>query len=289
MADPTDAPDETTAEFDTADLARAWTEPAPPTRHARVSWAARTDIGRVRESNEDKVDVFLPEDPSTLARRGRLWAVADGMGGHEAGQIAAEAGLKTLIRAYFADESPAGPAEALRAALDRANVLLLQAAARMGQRTGMGTTVVAAVVRDDVLTVAHVGDSRAYLLRPGEPARALTTDHSWVEEQVRLGVLTRAQAEASPHRNVITRCLGMDGHPGADVATETLRPGDRVLLATDGVTGLLDEATLAHLAAGPGLSQAALDLIDAANDAGGRDNATVLLLRVDAFDPWDDR
>lgn len=280
--------EESTAEFDTEELARGWAQLADrkPAFHAEIGFAARTDIGRVRENNEDKYDFFLPEDAPTLAVRGRLWAIADGMGGHSAGQVASEAALKTVIRSYYAEPVEGEVADALRQALTDANTLIARAAIQMNARNGMGTTLVAAVVKDNVLTLGHVGDSRAYLLREGERVRQLTTDHSWVEEQVRRGALTRAEAENSPHRNVITRSIGMGEGMVADILTETLLPGDILLLATDGVTGYLGEDALAALTLGKSLSRAALDIIDAANDAGGKDNSTVFLLKVAAVTPW---
>ncbi len=274
--------DETTAEFDTQELARGWPQLSDrrPTHHAELAFVARTDIGRVRENNEDKFDFFIPDDAPTLAIRGRLWAIADGMGGHSAGQVASEAGLKTVIRSYFAEPVIGEVADALRQALADANTLITKAAVTMNAKNGMGTTMVVAVVVNDMLTLAHVGDSRAFLLREGERIRQLTTDHSWVEEQVRRGALTRDEAEQSPYRNVITRSVGMGEGMSTDILTEKLFPGDTVLLATDGVTGYLDADTLAALIGTKSLSKAALDIVDIVNDMGGRDNSTVLLLRV---------
>ena len=233
----------------------------------------------VRDHNEDKYDFYLPDDPSVLATRGRLWAVADGMGGHEAGQIASEAALKALVRSYFADRSDMLVETALQNAVAYANSLLWQATRDLGDAGKMmGTTLVFATLVNDVLTVGHVGDSRAYLLRDGA-MRQITTDHSWVEEQVRRGGLTRAQAEQSPHRNIITRSIGMEGTVKADFVTETVREGDVVLLCSDGLSGFLTDDTMARLLQNVP-SQAALELIDGANDAGGNDNITALILSV---------
>ena len=283
------ADDATTAELEAGELAAGWAAlnnaVSVPARAAVIAWGARSDIGRVRENNEDKFDFFLPDDARTLAAKGRLWAVADGMGGHNAGQIASEATLKTVIRGYFQAAGDDVPA-ALKSALAQANALLTQAARQFPDRGGMGTTATVAVVKGDALTIAHVGDSRAYLLREGEAVRQITHDHSWVEEQVRRGGLSRAEAESSPYRNVITRSVGMEGEMVVDTFRETLRAGDVVLLCSDGLTGYLDGPRLApfleNARANP--SAAALALIDAANEAGGRDNITALILVVRAIE-----
>jgi len=285
--------DVTTAELEAGELAAGWaalkpqeTAPAPPQPHAVIAWGARTDIGRVRENNEDKFDFFLPDDGETLAAKGRLWAVADGMGGHNAGQVASEATLKTVVRNYF-QAAGNDVSASLKGALAEANVLLTQAARQFPDRGGMGTTATIAVVKGNALTIGHVGDSRAYLLREGQEVRQITQDHSWVEEQVRRGGLSRAEAESSPYRNVITRSVGMEGEMVVDVFRETLQTGDVILLCSDGLSGYLDGARLApHLekARRANPSAAALSLVDAANDAGGRDNITALLLVVRGVD-----
>lgn len=287
MADTTDD-DEPTAELDTGVLLRGWAamDNHAPTHHADVDWAARTDLGRQRENNEDKFDFFLPGDAARLALRGRLWAVADGMGGHAAGQIASEVALKTLVRSYFDPSGPSDTEAALRAALSDANALIFHAAQKFPNKSGMGTTAVAVVVKNNTLFVAHIGDSRAYLLREGEPIKQITTDHSWVEEQVRRGALSRAEAEASPYRNYILRSVGVEAQVEADVSAHVMEAGDRVLLCSDGLTGHLSDEVLATLIGGAdSLSEAVMDLVDAANEAGGKDNITALLLHVKSVEP----
>lgn len=284
--------EESTEEIETAVLVRGWEarEGSRPQKHAEMAWAARTDIGRTRENNEDKFDFFLPDEAAQLAARGRLWAVADGMGGHNAGQVASEAALKTLIRCYFAapQDGQDTIADALQSALSEANDLIYRAAHQFEGKSGMGTTVVSVVVCDDMLTIAHIGDSRGYLLRDGS-LRPLTTDHSWVEEQVRRGNMSRAEAEASPYRNYILRSVGVEPAVKADIATETLQEGDIVLLCTDGLTGHVTDEQLARLlSGGKSMSQAVLDLIDAANDAGGRDNITALAMQVKSIREFED-
>ncbi|MBC8137388.1 MAG: Stp1/IreP family PP2C-type Ser/Thr phosphatase [Fibrella sp.] len=282
---------ESTAELEGGALQGGWDAIAgtqTPWRQIAVSWAARTDIGRVRENNEDKFDFFSPDEPMILALRGRLWAVADGMGGHSAGQVASEAALKTLVRSYF-NPSEADAEAALKTAFADANSLIFQAAQRMGGQNGMGTTLVALVAIEDRFLVAHVGDSRIYRYRAGGRRRAdtgfltqLTTDHSWVEEQVSRKSLTREQAEASPYRNMITRSVGVEENVVPDISTHVAEPGDVYLLCSDGLSGFLDDEILRqNMEKTSNPSRLVLDLIDAANDAGGKDNITALALRVD--------
>ena len=280
--------DEPTAELDAPTLLRGWAAMAAqaPTHLVEIDWAARTDLGRVRENNEDKFDFFLPNDLTRLALRGRLWAVADGMGGHAAGQIASEAALKTLVRSYF-DPSASNDTEAgLRSALTEANAIIYHASKKFPDKAGMGTTAVTVVVKNDTLFVAHIGDSRAYLLRENEPIKQITTDHSWVEEQVRRGALTRTEAEASPYRNYILRSVGVEAQVEADISQMPIQTGDRILLCSDGLTGhLSDEILATRIGEADSLSQAVLDLVDAANEAGGKDNITALLLHVKSVTP----
>jgi serine/threonine protein phosphatase PrpC len=201
---------DTTAELDTGVLLNGWAAVADarPAKFAEISWAARTDLGRVRENNEDKFDFFLPEEPTKLALRGRLWAVADGMGGHAAGQIASEAALKALVRSYFDPTSSHETEVGLKAALVDANALIHHAARQFEGKNGMGTTAVVAVVKEDKLSIAHIGDSRAYLLRRGEGIRQLTSDHSWVEEQVRRAECPARMPKPPPTGTILCVPLG---------------------------------------------------------------------------------
>jgi serine/threonine protein phosphatase PrpC len=280
---------EITAPLDVQSLQDAWDriEARPPETHVYLTVGAKTDLGRVRENNEDKFDYLEPEQPAVLSTRGRFYAVADGMGGHAAGQIAAELALKSVIRKYYANTSD-DLETALVAAIQYANALVRDTAATIPGRAGMGTTLTAAVVHEGDLIVAQVGDSRLYLIRDGA-IRQVTQDHSWVAEQVRLGALDPAAAARSPFRNVITRSLGAEPEVEVDLYREALQPGDVVLLCTDGLSGLLDDPTIAAIAAEAPPSVACLELIDAANENGGRDNITVLLLRIDAIVPFASR
>ena len=254
-----------------------------PEKHCHVTWAGRTEIGMQREHNEDKYDQFDPEMPHLLANRGRIWAVADGMGGHAAGQRASEFGLRFLLRDYFL-ATDIDATTALSAAIMHANGKLVDATTQHPEYQGMGSTLVALVLIDDVATIAHVGDSRAYLLRQGAEPQQITQDHSWVEDQVRAGSMTRDEAEQSRYRNVISRCLGMEGMPGPDIQKITVHVGDVFVIVSDGVTRYMQTDNIAAIVSGKSLSQAAMDIVDAANLMGGADNSTCVLVRIDSVE-----
>lgn len=273
---------ETTARLNLDDLREGWAELGrTPRVLARIKMGAKTDLGRVRENNEDKFDFYEPEDLAVLATKGAFYAVADGMGGHSAGQIACEMALKTVIREYYA--SPTSDIEAsLRQAVSDANALVYDTGQMIAERQNMGTTLTAAIVREDRLTLAQVGDSRAYLVRDGA-ATQLTEDHSWVAEQVRQGVMTLEEAQASPFRNIITRSIGTASTVESAITSHTLQLGDQVVLCSDGLTAHLEAEEIAAFVQEHTPSVAALRLVDAANERGGRDNITVLVLSVRAL------
>jgi serine/threonine protein phosphatase PrpC len=235
---------------------------------ARLAWvemARATDVGRVRGHNEDRHLVRPP-----------VIAVADGMGGALAGEVAAGIAVTSL------DGLPVSPRPGdLRRAVERANADIRRSASGNAGRAGMGTTVTACMLGDDDrLYVVHVGDSRAYLVRDGQ-LRRLTDDHSVVAELVRGGALTEEQADRHPQRNVITRALGASEQVSADAFQVPVRAGDVVLLCTDGVSAAIGDAAIRDALARAGsLEDAALALLAAADAAGGEDNATVVLGRV---------
>jgi len=277
---------EKTARLDRGELSEGWAEVGRlPRIVATVKLGAKTDLGRVRDNNEDKFDFFEPEDAAVLATKGSFYAVADGMGGHSAGQIACELALKTVMESYYA--SPNAEIESsLRRAVESANGLIYDTAQAIPDRQGMGTTLTAAIIREDQVTLAQVGDSRAYLLRGGVITQ-LTEDHSWVAEQVRLGTMTLAEAQISPFRNIITRSIGTAATVEADVFTHEMRVGDTLLLCSDGLTGHLEPEELQAVLQQHGPSVAALALVEAANERGGRDNITALILSVRALTPYE--
>jgi len=231
-----------------------------------VEHAERSDTGLVREANEDS---FLVRAP--------LFVVADGMGGASAGEVASRAAVEEFARGLPSGDDPE---QQLAAVVARANQRINREAAADERRKGMGTTVTAALVGDGTVSIAHVGDSRAYLIR-GDALAQLTRDHTLVDELVRQGQLTEAEAAEHPQRSIITRALGPEPHVQIDTLTQEVEDGDVLLLCSDGLTGMVDDPTLTTtVSEADSLSEAAKNLIAKANAAGGRDNITVLLLRI---------
>jgi protein phosphatase len=233
-----------------------------------VRAAVATDIGRVREANEDS---YVVDDP--------MYAVADGMGGHRGGEVASRIAVETLEELFHAGGI------ALAEQVQQANRNVFERSSTDRSVAGMGTTLTAAVVEGNTIRLAHVGDSRAYLLRDGA-LRMLTDDHTLVNRMVKEGEITEREAERHPQRSVLTRALGVEGSVQVDQATVDVFPGDRVLLCTDGLTSMVgDDAIARILIDEPDPRRAAELLVMAANEAGGVDNTTVVLLDLDDGDP----
>jgi PPM family protein phosphatase len=287
MSDDTEDLD-STAKFNRDDLVRGWHEyeARSPRVVCILKYAAKTDMGQVRENNEDKFDYYEPEEPGVLAARGSLFAVADGVGGAAAGQIASEMMLKSLISSFY--DHPAPDVEtALRDAVAHANDRVYGLAQMIPERNGMGTTLTAAIFVENFVVLAQLGDSRAYLLRDGS-IRQVTQDHSWVEEQVRAGLMTRNEAEMSPFRNVITRSIGAAATVMPDLFVEEARSGDVWVLCSDGLTGHVDDSEILRVAGQHAPSEAVRQLIELANARGGRDNITAFVIAVRAIVPYSD-
>ncbi len=228
----------------------------------------RTDTGRQRRANEDSYYARSP-----------LFAVADGMGGAQAGEVASGTAIEVLGEGL--PDAGGTAEERLAALVAKANARIHELSISDRDRAGMGTTVTAAYVAENDVALAHVGDSRAYLLR-GDGFERLTRDHSLVEEFVREGRLTPEEADEHPQRSIITRALGPEPEVDVDHLTQGARDGDTFLLCSDGLTSMVPEARVAQIVREAGsLSDAGRALIDAANDAGGRDNITVVLFRVE--------
>ncbi len=230
---------------------------------------ARTDTGYQRSTNED---AHLSRAP--------VFVIADGMGGAQAGEVASQIAIKHFEAALpGADADRAG--ERLALAVQAANAEIHALSERDARRAGMGTTLTAAHVGAREVTFAHVGDSRAYLVRDGELER-ITEDHSLVEELLRQGRLTEEEAEEHPQRSIITRALGPEPDVEVDTFTRTAADGDIYLICSDGLTSMVAETTVAEIMReAPDLTAAAERLVAAALDAGGRDNVTVVLFRVE--------
>ncbi len=243
-----------------------------------------TDVGRKRRHNED---AYLLD-----AERG-LFVVADGMGGHAAGEVASRITVESIQEFIAGTEDehentwPFGfnnryslEGNRLTTSVEKANEKVMRAVQNRPELKGMGTTVVAALFDANHATLVHVGDSRAYMLRRGELKR-LTDDHSWVQEQVNAGILSEDEAKSHPLKNVVTRALGGAAHVAVDLIEVPTVVGDRFLLCSDGLTGMVsDEEIHRHLHEDPTLDVAVRALIDLANERGGVDNITAIVVEV---------
>jgi serine/threonine protein phosphatase PrpC len=246
---------------------------------------AATDMGLKRTNNEDNYGCWLPEDAEERERRGLLLAVADGMGGVKGGEVASRITVETLLRAYR-ESSGSDVAEDLHDAVVAANSMVHRESAQNPELNGMGTTCTAAVVRGREIYLAHVGDSRAYLVRSGRP-RQLTHDHSLVGQLVRDRQLTAEQARTDPRRNVVTRSVGIGAEVEVDAArvSESLRDGDVLILCTDGLHGLVSDDELGAAVKDHDLDGACDALVTLAKKRGGPDNITVILARAQTNEP----
>ncbi len=237
------------------------------TKLITITAAGATDRGRVRPTNEDAFAVAPP-----------LYVVADGMGGHRGGEVAARLAVTTI--ALRAPELAAADGDALAASLREANRIILDAAGEDDALRGMATTCTAALVRGRVARIAHVGDSRAYLSRAGTLTQ-LTADHSVVAELVREGYLSPEEAAHHPRRNVILRALGHVPDLDVDTVEAVLDAGDRLLLCSDGLTNELDDGEIADVLGADADAQGTAErLVGLANAAGGADNVTVIVIDV---------
>ena len=242
-----------------------------------ITAAGRTDVGIIRSGNEDSF-LMVPD-------RG-IFVVADGMGGHAAGEVASEMAVRFVARELgslrgLADDQVA---DRMRTAIRAANGAIFQRTLTEHDKRGMGTTVTALVLFETRFLIGQVGDSRAYLYRDGKLIQ-LTKDHSYVQEQVDAGYLTPEQARSHPYSNVITRCVGANSDVMPDIYLGTVKLGDLFLLASDGLTGMLEDPELAEMLGGEAMPQDRVDtMITEANRHGGLDNITAIIVRIDAVD-----
>ena len=247
-------------------------------KQLRLDVAQLTDVGRKRPHNEDNMAYVIPKDPQVMTKKGALFIVADGMGGHAAGEVASEIAVDTVSYAYYQEDNE-DIAVSLMHAIKRANTLIHQRAAENMLRSGMGTTCVAGVLRGGTAYIANVGDSRTYLVRNGQ-VRQVSQDHSWVAEQVRAGLLTEEQARSHAQRNVITRCLGTQADVEVDIFAEELQEGDSFILCSDGLSGFVSDDDLRAIVNQYVPQESVYHLVERANENGGPDNITAIVVRV---------
>ena len=233
-----------------------------------------TDVGRVREQNQD----FVYAVDTKIGTLSNLFLVADGMGGHNAGDRASSCAVEAVLRSVKRTRDKS-PVKVIQKAMDQANKKVLEESLSDVAYHGMGTTIVVATIKDDTLYVGNVGDSRLYLIRDG--ITQITKDHSLVEEMIRAGGITREEGKNHPDKNVITRAVGVGQYVAADIFDMDLQTGDVILMCTDGLTNMLeDEEILKIITKEKGIENAGKKLIEEANKKGGRDNITALLIDV---------
>ncbi len=253
----------------------------------KLDAAGLSDRGIKRDHNEDAwagPPAQLKEEQ--LANKGWLYVVADGVGGHLDGDVASQIAVEIIQQQYYADPSP-DVATSLTAAIQTASDLIGQEAAAKLEQRGMSTTVTAAVLRGERLIVANVGDSRTFLI-PGkhsrertEHVRQITTDHTWVEEQVQAGIITHEEAARHPQRNIITRSLGSDQKLYVDIFEEPVAPGDAVLLCSDGLSNMVTMDEIGStVQAGRTPEATVRQLVELAKQRGAPDNVTAVLLKI---------
>ena len=251
------------------------------TTQFHLNVAQRSDIGRKRPVNEDSMISILPEDPQVMTKKGALFIVADGMGGHTAGDVASEMAVNLVRDAYYADESDDVDASLLQA-MRQANTAIYRASQLqepLPEKNKMGTTCVAAVLIGDTVHIANVGDSRAYIVR-GNQVIQISQDHSLVAEQVRAGVLTPDQAREHPDRNLIYRCLGEKADVEVDLFSQAVQEGDLLVLCTDGLSTQVSDEELQEIVQQFGPQESVYHLVERANEHGGLDNITAIVVRV---------
>jgi serine/threonine protein phosphatase PrpC len=250
-----------------------------------VEYAALSDSGRVRDHNEDSLGHAAPENETRARSHGWLFAVADGVGGHDHGEVASRLAIDTLVTGFH--EAVAGdPHSSLLQRLVQAANIQVYEAGRSASPGGasMCTTIVACALRYDRAAIAHVGDSRCYLVRRGH-ANLLTRDHTVVNDQIRLGVLSAREAANSESRHLLSRSLGADLFVGVETSDHQVMPGDVLVLCSDGLHGSLAAADIANrLPPNADLTHAAEQLVALANQRDGSDNISIQLIRITAVE-----
>ena len=237
-----------------------------------IKTAYLTDTGRKRELNEDYV--YASDRP--VGNLPNLFIVADGMGGHNAGDFASEFTVKTMVE-EIEDSFEKNPSIIFKKSIQTANQKLREIAAQDASKRGMGTTVVAATCLGKYLQVANVGDSRLYVIN--DTIKQITTDHSYVEEMIRRGNLEREDARSNPNKNIITRAVGAKSEVQVDIYVMELKPGDLLLMCSDGLSNMLEDEDMRMIVKRQrDVVEMAEKLVEAANENGGKDNISVILI-----------
>jgi len=257
---------------------------SPPIR-LKVVAAGVTDVGRKRDHNEDS---FLIDEDL------KLFVVADGMGGHAGGGTASRIAVETIDRELRQVRTSQGSVleartplqdspvpEAIRAAVERACIAIYSKAQEDPRLAGMGTTVISLLMKEDQAFFAHVGDSRAYLIR-GDLIQQISEDHSLVNEQIKAGMITPEEAKHSRYKNIITRSVGFEEEVQVDVMGLLSEPGDVFVLCSDGMANMMEDAEILHIVRHHPLTEVPRTLVDLANERGGDDNITVIAVQIQA-------
>jgi PPM family protein phosphatase len=245
--------------------------------------AQQTDTGRTRSSNEDNLIVVMPQNQELVESKGSLFVVSDGLGGHSRGEVASQLAVQTVNETYYQEVEKDVPT-ALKDALSQANRIIYQAGKEQeatGDACRMGATCVATVLHEHTLYAANVGDSRVYVGHGGE-LRQITRDHSLVAQMVERGELTAAEARTHEQRNIIYRALGSEAEVEVDLFTEPVAEGDIILLCTDGLSAVVPEEDVQAIVEQYTPTESVERLIARANDVGGPDNVTAIVVRVSA-------
>ena len=250
-----------------------------------VVFGQASDAGRVRPHNEDSAGSVVPRSRQESRSRGWLFAVADGVGGLDLGEVASAKAIEVITEGFARAPEGASLASMLPSLIQQANSAVHDEGLRTERRGRQATTIVACALRHDQAVVSHVGDSRCYQVRDGK-ANQLTRDHTWVTEQRKLGMITAAQAERSENRHVLTRSLGPGMFVTVDTMSVSLKPGDHLVLCTDGLYGGMYPEDIANIAsANKDIEDVARELVRYAVEVDGLDNATAQVIRVRSIEP----
>ena len=246
-----------------------------------VEFAELSDPGKIREHNEDYVGHAAPAAPDEARRRGWLFALADGVGGQDRGEVASSTAVETLIASFKNVQGDESPGTLLQRLIQSANLKIYETGAATGPgSSSMCTTLVSCILRYDRATVAHVGDSRCYLIRHGQ-TKALTDDHTLVGEQMRMKLLSQEEAAQSERRHLLSRSLGANMIVNAEINEHQILPGDLLLLSSDGLHGSVTANEIAAITSNfHDLKQAAHQLVTRAREKDGSDNISVQLIRI---------